>query len=272
MHLDTIISCCPQRWDIWSGDDTKATKSALRPPGGARNLVSKSKLSGVRVAERDGGAPPPPPSGSRIAPSITTFPAKERRASEVLEQSSVVTPAITLQSAIQPLPLTVGPLLNLSAKTKQEEYLPLDTYEYITPPKSKKKKAGEGSGMLGWMSGKTSKSIGEGRSSKRIKDWAENIMGEDVIQAEDGLSSRSSSLAEKRKRLAFLQKDPLNVHQLVLKHLQGSARAPITSVDELGVLITNVCIGLFDQHQVPNDFQFFDFFEHSIGDVVSTGM
>nr|KMM70937.1 ankyrin repeat and SOCS box protein 10 [Coccidioides posadasii RMSCC 3488] len=80
-------------------------------------------------------------------------------------------------------------------------------------------------------------------------------------------SPRSSS-EENRQRRAFLRKDPLNVHQTILKHLQSRARDPITSVYALATLIADTCIELFDEYRVPDEFQFFDFFERSIGDVI----
>jgi len=74
---------------------------------------------------------------------------------------------------------------------------------------------------------------------------------------------------EQKSSLGLLHDDPLNVHQMILKHLKISARAPITTVYELANLITNSCANIFDQHQVPDEFQFLDFFERSIGNVVS---
>jgi hypothetical protein len=84
-------------------------------------------------------------------------------------------------------------------------------------------------------------------------------------------SGPTSSIEQenKRRRQAFLQEDPLNVHQTILKNLYGLARAPITSAYDLAMLITSSCVDVFDQYKIPPDFQFFDFFESSIGAVVS---
>jgi hypothetical protein len=83
-------------------------------------------------------------------------------------------------------------------------------------------------------------------------------------------SDRVSKVIEKRKfGLPQLQDDPLNVHQMILKHLQTSARVPVTTAYDLAGLIAQSCANVFDQHQVPDEFQFFDFFERSIGMVVS---
>jgi len=67
---------------------------------------------------------------------------------------------------------------------------------------------------------------------------------------------------------SWLPDDPLNVQQMILSHLTLSSRAPITSVYDLATLISNCCANVFDQNHIPDDFQFLDFFEHSIGAVV----
>ncbi|KAI0152258.1 hypothetical protein F4776DRAFT_659182 [Hypoxylon sp. NC0597] len=63
----------------------------------------------------------------------------------------------------------------------------------------------------------------------------------------------------------LLENNPLNVHRAILEHLHTTQRAPITSACALASLITNACVNLFDPHSVPSDFQFFDFFEASLG-------
>jgi len=63
--------------------------------------------------------------------------------------------------------------------------------------------------------------------------------------------------------------DPLDVQQTILRYLKSSARAPITTTYELANLITNSCANVFDQYSVPDAFQFLDFFERSIGNIVS---
>jgi hypothetical protein len=66
----------------------------------------------------------------------------------------------------------------------------------------------------------------------------------------------------------LIQEDPLNVQRMILNHLTLSSRAPITSVYDLATLITDCCANVFDQYHIPDEFQFLDFFEHSIGAVV----
>lgn len=66
----------------------------------------------------------------------------------------------------------------------------------------------------------------------------------------------------------FLE-DPLSIHQKVLRHLQQTARKPIASLYDLAGLIVTCCASTFDETQVPDDYQFFDFFENSISIVVS---
>lgn len=63
--------------------------------------------------------------------------------------------------------------------------------------------------------------------------------------------------------------DPLSIHQKALRHLQKTARKPIASVYDLAGLIVTCCASTFDEAQVPDDYQFFDFFENSISIVVS---
>jgi hypothetical protein len=88
-------------------------------------------------------------------------------------------------------------------------------------------------------------------------------------KSEGRFDGPTASAAEKRKRLALLRQDPLNVHQKVLKHLQSPMRPPITSIYDVASLVVHSCINVFDQYQVPDEFRFFEFFERSIGVVVS---
>lgn len=67
-----------------------------------------------------------------------------------------------------------------------------------------------------------------------------------------------------------LLEDPLSIHQKVLRHLQQTARKPIASLYDLAGLIVTCCASTFDETQVPDDYQFFDFFENSISIVVSS--
>jgi hypothetical protein len=131
-----------------------------------------------------------------------------------------------------------------------------------------KKKAEPSSGMLEWMAGKSVK--GSRSKSKRSPDVALADNADHLRTERDRmLNSPASSTAEKKKRLALLRQDPLNVHQKILKHLQSSTRRPITSIYDVASLVVHSCIDVFDQYQVEEEFQFFDFFERSIGVVVS---
>jgi hypothetical protein len=82
------------------------------------------------------------------------------------------------------------------------------------------------------------------------------------------IKSKSSSI-RKRKTSSAIRDDPLDVHQTILRYLKGSARAPITTIYDLANLITHSCANVFDQYSVPDAFQFLDFFERSIGNIVS---
>ncbi|KAM0661747.1 hypothetical protein ACHAPH_002361 [Verticillium nonalfalfae] len=59
--------------------------------------------------------------------------------------------------------------------------------------------------------------------------------------------------------------DPLNVSQIVNRHLLKQNRSAVESVFELAGLITTCCVDLFDPYQVSEDYLFLDFFENSIG-------
>ncbi|KAM0592522.1 hypothetical protein ACHAQF_001195 [Verticillium nonalfalfae] len=63
--------------------------------------------------------------------------------------------------------------------------------------------------------------------------------------------------------------DPLNVSQIVNRHLLKQNRSAVESVFELAGLITTCCVDLFDPYQVSEDYLFLDFFENSIGQAVS---
>lgn len=62
--------------------------------------------------------------------------------------------------------------------------------------------------------------------------------------------------------------DPMNVQQRVLRHLKEISRDPMESIYDLAGLIATFCASAFDENQIPDDLQFLDFFEHSIGSVV----
>lgn len=64
------------------------------------------------------------------------------------------------------------------------------------------------------------------------------------------------------------QDDPLSVPQRVTRHLLKQGRGVLGSVHDLAGLITTCCVDVFDPHQIPDEFLFFDFFERSIGIVV----
>ena len=61
---------------------------------------------------------------------------------------------------------------------------------------------------------------------------------------------------------------PLNVHQNIFRYLHQTVRAQIKSPYELASLIMNQYANVFADHDVPAEYQFFDFFERSIGNVV----
>jgi hypothetical protein len=88
-------------------------------------------------------------------------------------------------------------------------------------------------------------------------------------QKETQANERPAPPEKERTWPSLIQDDPLNVHQKILKSLRDSGRNPITSVYDLASLITTCCVNVFDQHQIPEEFQFFEFFDRSIEIVVS---
>jgi hypothetical protein len=64
--------------------------------------------------------------------------------------------------------------------------------------------------------------------------------------------------------------EPLNVQHNIFNYLRRTNRAQIKSPYEVASLIVNHCTNVFADHDVPAEYQFFDFFERSIGGVVST--
>lgn len=62
--------------------------------------------------------------------------------------------------------------------------------------------------------------------------------------------------------------DPMNIHHRVARHLKETSREPIESIYDLAGLIATCCASAFDENQIPDEMQFFDFFEQSIGSVV----
>lgn len=107
-----------------------------------------------------------------------------------------------------------------------------------------------------------------GTSAPKRSEFPQRESGQDSLFTGDDKELPRPSTEDRRQRMDFLKQDPLNVHQRILKHLQGEARTAITSVYDLASIITESCVGLFDPYQVSDEFQFFDFFERCIGDVV----
>lgn len=133
----------------------------------------------------------------------------------------------------------------------------------------KDKSKSESGFILGWVTGKKPKpGIIRKDTHVRTQRWRESVVSEERYYRSAGGSSGQSSYIE-RRRLALLKRDPLNVHQMILSHIGLKTRDPLTSAHDLAHLITSFCVGLFDQYRVPDEYQFFDFFERSIGAVVS---
>ncbi|KAI0107804.1 hypothetical protein GGR51DRAFT_142245 [Nemania sp. FL0031] len=59
----------------------------------------------------------------------------------------------------------------------------------------------------------------------------------------------------------------LDVRHNIIQYLKRTTTAQIKSPYELASLIMNNCANVFDEHEIPADYQFFDFFERSISKV-----
>ncbi|OAX78170.1 hypothetical protein ACJ72_07526 [Emergomyces africanus] len=205
LNDDTIISCFPQRWDVWSGLHPLATGAEYET------------------------APPLDPTNSE-----------------------------------SPLPLNTQP------KTTHSQYHGHGHgHGNINHGKAKDKSKGESGFMLGWVTGKKPKpGLVRRDTHARTQRWRESVVDEERYYLRyAGGSSGNSSYVERRRR-ALLKRDPLNVHQMILSHIGLKTRDPLTSAHDLAHLITSFCIDLFDKYRVPDEYQFFDFFERSIGAVI----
>ncbi|CAN8097488.1 unnamed protein product [Discula destructiva] len=64
--------------------------------------------------------------------------------------------------------------------------------------------------------------------------------------------------------------DPLDVVANIIKETNAKTQSRVKSVYELAMIITNRCAGIFDRHRLDaQQFQFFDMFEFSIGNVTN---
>ncbi|KAF7939003.1 uncharacterized protein EAE98_001339 [Botrytis deweyae] len=246
---ETVISCCPQRWDIWSTSDSTQPvlvptplPSSTLPPHPPPNLHTQ-------IEEKDALRQPSVSS----SPLFEILPVRLEPLSKPPELA--LNPTEATQSGLKAFHISKGQE-RLNASNKMTDSRPL---ERSTPNQKRFEPKG---GVLGWLSGAPKKSSKMPRAKSR-RDQSRNTDDQHVT-----FDSPDSSTAEKRKRLAVLRQDPLNVHQKVLKYLQSSTRPPIVSPYDVANLVVDMCVNLFDQYQVPEEFQFFDFFERSIGVVI----
>ncbi|KAK3309261.1 uncharacterized protein B0T15DRAFT_526709 [Chaetomium strumarium] len=85
-----------------------------------------------------------------------------------------------------------------------------------------------------------------------------------ALNWESWLETQENEAGETRSTYELTREDPMNVHQNILRHLKRPSRQPVTSVHDLACLITDFYTGLFHQQDVPDEFQFFDFFEREV--------
>ena len=64
--------------------------------------------------------------------------------------------------------------------------------------------------------------------------------------------------------------DPLSIYQSITEYLKRVRRESVADAEDLCRLITSACLDVFDHHATPDEFHFFDFVEHAIGQVVRT--
>jgi hypothetical protein len=252
-----VISCFPQRWDTWSTDRSTGPPPSYppRPQPVANFQYPVADLNTGR--ELGPGPPPPPPQNLRNNPRMAPPPPPLNWPGDPPTRIKQTEPPKPAARPLNPPPDTGQPApSHLSSSNMHGET------NMITNPdelKNKNKAIINPSGILTWMAG--------GKKTKGRKSPIGPIFPTGEVK--DSRPTSSIEQEERRRRRVFLQLDPLNVHQTILKHLQGTTRAPITSAYDLAKLITNSCANVFDQYRTPPDFQFFDFFERSIGALVS---
>ncbi|KAG9248494.1 hypothetical protein BJ878DRAFT_27946 [Calycina marina] len=250
-NTDTVISCCPQRWDITGNYKGVAPQAPapLPPQGYGRPGAASGRPTYFS------GHPP----GAKLVSRSHQTASKQTSSSQHPRQSSTAQPPLPLPNWLPPMPALWQPAPG------EPEFMVLDSDQ--TPKHKPKRKPEKIGGVLEWLAGpkkgKSSDQTGPTRPPK-----AESSFDSDYDASDDGNRRTKDTVEAKRKRQAQLRNDPLNVHQMVLKHLQGSARAPIASVKDLQNLIIDSVVNVFDQYQVPDEFQFFEFFERSIGAVI----
>jgi len=86
--------------------------------------------------------------------------------------------------------------------------------------------------------------------------WKEHVYGSD-----DNTGEKLPLLPD--------HEDERSIRNLVLRYIESSQGSSIKSVYDLANVIVDSCGMVFDQYQVSQSFQFMDFFERSIGKVVS---
>ncbi|KAK2760347.1 hypothetical protein FQN54_002416 [Arachnomyces sp. PD_36] len=229
LNEDTVISCCPQRWDI----------SSTGQP-------SQNDYRGTHHGTRfdpEVSVPPPPP------PKRRDFYSADELAPE------------RYMSIWNTDPVHVTRKKDSREDLKKDYYLkhPYRSTDYEKKSHSKPiRSKNPGGGFSELVTGYS-------KAKPRRKEYTNRHRRQEFAPAAD---DEYSLYEERRGRLGLLHADPLNVHQMILKYLQGSARPPVTSAYDMATIITDTCVNVFDQYQVPDEYQFFDFFERSIGAVI----
>jgi hypothetical protein len=121
------------------------------------------------------------------------------------------------------------------------------------------------------------------RTRKRIKnqrarDWI-YLTGQFLPAHPNRYANLLSNIGGESEQVAEVENDdiaavesdysPLSVRQRVLRYLEKGDRTPIETPSQLASIITQLSMSVFDHHEIPAEVQFFDFFEQSIGEVVS---
>ncbi|EPE36603.1 Ankyrin repeat-containing protein [Glarea lozoyensis ATCC 20868] len=282
LNGDTVISCCPERWEpLETTNPTQgavqySTPSHQQPPEADYGFFRHSKHAGQRNRRRESTQkapqkhPPGPEYQSDLLSGNQGEVDRHGLPQEPPPQPPGEEPSIPLGEVDALIPRASD------SRNRQGSILPTDGPTPRANPDrdgnpgnaqksrtSKKKLQSPPNPVIGWLA---SVSHASRPSGKKIPQDTERTQRRADREASRAFSQSPTSSSEE-SRLRF-QADPLNVHQMVMKHLQGSARAPIKSVYELASLISDSCANVFDQYRVDKDYQFFDFFEHSIGAVI----
>jgi hypothetical protein len=268
MFLDIVISCFPQRWgskppnnrrqeDKAHSTRSKETPSVSRQvpvigkgndlpePSGPPNPSNRRKQSPLFKPQIPRTGPPPSPgSFGMIGP--TQFAAEQSNTANSTDTSAGLLVQEINQAVGEDLSIQADQPLTTTKKISSSDI------PFLAPPKP----------VLPLDHENPLQSLDD--TPIYATEKSKDAVGEDA----GSMRSKSSS-TKNPETPRVIGNDELDVLEMILLYLKGSARAPVTTVYDMANLITVSCANVFDQYSVPDAFQFLDFFERSIGNIVS---